>query len=172
MISEKEIFERLMTGENLDDIMNEITGEVNKAIEAKKKADAEAEEAKRKAEEEAARQEMEKIKEAKARKDAAMFNLDAIINGLCGLLVVYGYTDEAAELAKLSDEDKEDLLASVDSMMELGKTMMILNGTTFPLGGTKPKVEKKVESTIAKPVVKKEVVAVDPFEAFFKKFGI
>jgi hypothetical protein len=160
MISEKEIFERLMKGENLDDIMNEITATVNGAIEAKKKADAEAEEAKRKAEEVA------KLEaEAKARKDAAMFNLDAIINGLCGLLVVYGYTDEAAELAKMSEEDKEDLLDSVDSMMELGKTMMMLNGTTFPLGGAKPKVEKKVE----KPTVKREI---DPFEAFFKKFGI
>ena len=152
MISEKEIFDRLMKGENLDDIMNEITGEVNKAIEAKKKADEEAE-VKAKAE-----------AEAKARKDAAMFNLDAIINGLCGLLVVYGYTDEAAELAKMSEEDKEDLLASMDSMMEFGKAMMVLNGTTFPLGGAKPKVEKK-----AKPTVKREV---DPFEAFFKKFGI
>lgn len=160
MVSEKEIFDRLMNGENLDDIMNEITGEVNKAIEAKKKADAEAEEAKRLAEVRAKEE-----AEAKARKDAAMFNLDAIINGLCGLLVVYGYTDEAAELAKMGEEDKEDLLASMDSMMEFGKAMMVLNGATFPLGGTKPKVE-------AKPVVKKEVVAVDPFEAFFKKFGI
>lgn len=170
MISEKEIFERLMKGENLDDIMNEITGEVNKAIEAKKKAD---EEAKRKAEEAAARIEMEKIKEAQARKDAAMFNLDAIINGLCGLLVVYGYTDEAAELAKMGEEDKEDLLDSLDSMMELGKAMMMLNGTTFPLGGSKPKVEKKAEATEAKPVdKKKKVVVVDPFEEFFKKFGL
>ena len=166
MISEKEIFERLMKGENLDDIMNEITASVNNAIEAKKKADAEAEEAKRKAEEVA---KMEA--EAKARKDAAMFNLDAIINGLCGLLVVYGYTDEAAELAKMSEEDKIELLDSVDSMMELGKAMMMLNGTTFPLGGAKPKVEK-VEATEAKPVAKKKVVAVDPFEEFFKKFGI
>ena len=166
MISEKEIFERLMKGENLDDIMNEITASVNNAIEAKKKADAEAEEAKRKAEEVA---KMEA--EAKARKDAAMFNLDAIINGLCGLLVVYGYTDEAAELAKMGEEDKEDLLASMDSMMEFGKAMMVLNGTTFPLGGTKPKVEK-IDATEAKPVAKKKVVAVDPFEEFFKKFGI
>ena len=169
MISEKEIFERLMKGENLDDIMNEITGEVNKAIEAKKKADAEAEEAKRKAEEEHARQEMEKIKEAKARKDAAMFNLDAIINGLCGLLVVYGYTDEAAELAKMDEEDKNDLLDSIDSMMELCKWYLSISQTTFPLGGAKPRVEPKVEE---KPVAKKAVDAVDPFEAFFKKFGI
>ena len=168
MISEKEIFERLMQGENLDDIMNEITGEVNKAIEAKKKADAEAEEAKRKAEEVA---KMEA--EAKARKDAAMFNLDAIINGLCGLLVVYGYTDEAAELAKMDEADKEDLLASVDSMMEFGKAMMMLNGTTFPLGGAKPKVEKKVEAAAEKLAAKqKKVVVVDPFEDFFKKMGI
>ena len=145
MISEKEIFERLMKGENLDDIMNEITASVNNAIEAKKKADAEAEEAKRKAEEVA---KMEA--EAKARKDAAMFNLDAIINGLCGLLVVYGYTDEAAELAKMDEEDKNDLLDSVDSMMEFGKAMMMLNGTTFPLGGSKPKVGKKSEATEAK----------------------
>ena len=159
MVSEKEIFDRLMKGENLDDIMNEITASVNGALEAKKKADAEAEEAKRKAEE-VAKQEAE----AKARKDAAMFNLDAIINGLCGLLAVYGYTDEAAELAKMGEEDKEDLLASMDSMMEFGKAMMVLNGTTFPLGGTKPKVENK-----AQPTVKREV---DPFEAFFKKFGI
>ena len=167
MISEKEIFERLMNGENLDDIMKEITGEVNKALEAKKKADAEAEEAKRKAEEVA------KLEaEEKARKDAAMFNLDAIINGLCGLLVVYGYTDEAAELAKLDEEDKADLLDSIDSMMELCKTMMIFNGTTFPLGGSKPKVEKKSEDTMAKPVARKKVVTADPFEAFFKKFGI
>jgi hypothetical protein len=164
MISEKEIFERLMKGENLDDIMNEITASVNGALEAKKKADAE--EAKRKAEAEAKAKEEA---EAKARKDAAMFNLDAIINGLCGLLVVYGYTDEAAELAKLSEEDKEGLLDSIDSMMELGKTMMILNGTTFPLGGTKPKVEKYSDSTKTKPTVKKEV---NPFEDFFRKYCI
>jgi hypothetical protein len=147
--------------------MNEITGEVNKAIEAKKQADAEAEEAKRKAEEVA---KMEA--EAQARKDAAMFNLDAIINGLCGLLVVYGYTDEAAELAQMDVEEKEDLLASVDSMMELGKAMMVLNGTTFPLGGTKPRVEKKAEAVAEKSAAKKKVVEVDPFEAFFKKFGL
>lgn len=164
MISEKEIFDRLMKGENLDDIMNEITASVNGALEAKKKADAEAEEAKRLAEVRAKEE-----AEAKARKDAAMFNLDAIINGLCGLLVVYGYTDEAAELAKMGEEDKEDLLDSLDSMMALGKTMMMLNGTTFPLGGSKPKVEKYSDSTKAKPTVKKEI---DPFEAFFKKFGI
>jgi hypothetical protein len=160
MIGETEIFERLMKGENLDDIMNEITNAVNSALEAKKKADAE--EAKRKEEAEAKAKEEA---EAKARKDAAMFNLDAIINGLCGLLAVYGYTDEAAELAKIGEEDKEDLLASMDSMMEFGKAMMVLNGTTFPLGGTKPKVEKK-------PVAKKKTVEVDPFEAFFKKFGL
>ena len=164
MISEKEIFERLMKGENLDDIMNEITASVNGALEAKKKADAEAEEAKRLAEVRAKEE-----AEAKARKDAAMFNLDAILNGLCGLLVVYGYTDEAAELAKLSEEDKEDLLDSLDSMMELGKTMMMLNGTTFPLGGAKPKVEKYSDSTEAKPKVKKEV---NPFEDFFRKYCI
>ena len=167
MISEKEIFERLMSGEDLDDIMNEITTTVNGAIEAKKKADAEAEEAKRLAEVKAKEE-----AEAKARKDAAMFNLDAIINGLCGLLVVYGYTDEATELAQMDEEDKEDLLDSLDSMMALGKTMMMLNGTTFPLGGAKPKVEKYSDSTEAKPVAKKKVVAVDPFEEFFKKFGI
>ena len=166
MIGESEIFERLMKGENLDDIMNEITNAVNGALEAKKKADAE--EAKRKEEAEA---KAKAEAEAKARKDAAMFNLDAIINGLCGLLVVYGYTDEAAELAKMGEEDKEDLLASMDSMMEFGKAMMVLNGTTFPLGGAKPKVEK-VDATEAKPVAKKKVVAVDPFEEFFKKFGI
>ena len=179
MISEKEIFDRLMNGENLDDIMNEITGEVNKAIEAKKKAD---EEAEAKAKEEA---------EAKARKDAAMFNLDAIINGLCGLFVVYGYTDEAAELAKLSEKDKEDFLVSFDSMMEVCKAVIMLNGSTFPLGGSKPKVEVTVDkpvakqkkivvndpfeevlATEAKEVVKKKVIAIDPFEEFFKKFSI
>jgi hypothetical protein len=53
--------------------------------------------------------------------------------------------------------------------MELGRTMAILKGTTFPLGGAKPKVENKSEDTMAKPTVKKEI---DPFEAFFKKFGI
>lgn len=166
MISEKEIFERLMKGEDLDDIMNEITASVNGALEAKKKADAEAEEAKRKAEEVA------KLEaEAKARKDAAMFNLDAIINGLCGLLVVYGYTDEAAELAKMDEEDKTDLLDSLDSMMELCKWYLSISNATFPLGGSKPKVETKTE-TAAKPVAKKKVVVVDPFEEFFKKFGI
>ena len=165
MISEKEIFERLMNGENLDDIMAEITNKVNVAIQKKADADKAAEEAKRKAEEEAARIEMEKIKEEKARKDAAMFNLDAIINGLCGLLVVYGYTDEATKLAQLDEEEKEDILASVDSVMELVKVTMMLNGTTFPLGGSKPTVENK-------PTVKKRAVVVDPFEEFFKKFGI
>ena len=165
MISEKEIFERLMKGEDLDDITNEITATVNGAIEAKKKADAEAEEAKRLAEVKAKEE-----AEAKARKDAAMFNLDAIINGLCGLLVVYGYTDEATELAQMDEEDKEDLLDSLDSMMALGKTMIMLNSTTFPLGGSKPKVEKKAEATTEKPVAKQKTV--DPFEAFFKKYCI
>lgn len=174
MVSEKEIFERLMRGENLDDIMSEITGEVNKAIEAKKKADAEAEKAKRKAEEEAARLEMEKVKEAKARKDAAMFNLDAIINGLCGLLVVYGYTDEAAELAKMDEEDKEDLLDSIDSMMELCKWYLSINNATFPLGGSQPQI-KKVE--IGKnPTVEvktaKAFNASDAINKFLKHYGL
>ena len=166
MISEKEIFERLMKGENLDDIMNEITGEVNKAIEAKKKAD---EEAKRKAEEVA------KLEgEAKARKDAAMLNLDAIINGLCGLLVVYGYTNEATELAQLDEEDKEDLLDSIDSMMELCKWYLSINNTTFPLGGSKPKA-KKVEVGKNPTVEVKTAKAFDASDAitkFLKGYGL
>jgi hypothetical protein len=163
MISEKEIFERLMKGENLDDIMNEITGEVNKAIEAKKKADAEAEEAKRKAEEAAALIEMEKVK-----REAAMVHLDAVLNGIAGILAVYGYANEASEIAGVTEEDKNDVLDSIDSIMEMTGMLKMLGGTTFPLGGSKPKVEKKVE----KPVAKKQVIEVDPFEAFFKKFGI
>lgn len=166
MISEKEIFERLMKGENLDDIMNEITGEVNKAIEAKKKAD---EEAKRKAEEAA------KLEgEAKARKDAAMFNLDAIINGLCGLLVVYGYTDEATTLAQMDEEDKEDLLDSIDSMMELCKWYLSINNTTFPLGGTKPKT-KKIEigkNPTAEVKTTKAFDASDAITKFLKGYGL
>jgi hypothetical protein len=169
MISEKEIFERLMKGENLDDIMNEITASVNGALEAKKKADAEAEEAKRKAEA-AAKLEAE----AKARKDSAMFNLDAIINGLCGLLVVYGYTDEAAELAKMDEEDKNDLLDSLDSMMELCKWYLSMSNTTFPLGGTKPAV-KKVEVGKNPTVEVKTAKAFDASDAitkFLKGYGL
>ena len=166
MISEKEIFERLMKGENLDDIMNEITGEVNKAIEAKKKAD---EEAKRKAEEVA------KLEaEEKARKDAAMLNLDAIINGLCGLLVVYGYTDEATALAQLDEEDKIDLLDSIDSMMELCKWYLSINNTTFPLGGSKPKA-KKVEVGKNPTVEVKTAKAFDASDAitkFLRGYGL
>lgn len=163
MVSEKEIFERLMKGENLDDIMNEITGEVNKAIEAKKKADAEEEKAKRKAEEAAALIEMEKVK-----REAAMVHLDAVLNGIAGILAVYGYANEASEIASVTEEEKNDVLDSIDGLMEMSGMLKMLGGTTFPLGGSKPKVEKKIE----KPVVKKEVIAVDPFEAFFKKFGI
>lgn len=166
MISEKEIFERLMKGENLDDIMKEITGEVNKALEAKKKADEEAKrEAEVKAKEEA---------EAKARKDAAMFNLDAIINGLCGLFAVYGYTDEAAELAKLDEEDKTDLLDSIDSMMELCKWYLSISNTTFPLGGTKPKA-KKIEIGKNPTVEVKTAKAFDASDAitrFLKGYGL
>jgi hypothetical protein len=164
MISEKEIFERLMKGENLDDIMNEITGEVNKAIEAKKKAD---EEAKRKAEEVA------KLEgEAKARKDAAMLNLDAIINGLCGLLVVYGYTDEATRLAQLDEEDKEDLLDSIDSMMELCKWYLAMSNTTFPLGGSKPKIKKVEIGKNPTVEVKKTETANDIINKFLKGYGL
>ena len=160
MISEKEIFDRLMKGENLDDIMNEITGEVNKAIEAKKKADEEAE-VKAKAEAEAkARKEAENQK-----RNTAMVHLDAVINGIAGILAVYGYADEASEIAGVTEEEKNDVLDSIDSLMEMSGMLKMLGGTTFPLGGAKPKVEKKVE----KPTVKGEV---DPFEAFFKKFGI
>ena len=169
MISEKEIFERLMNGENLDDIMNEITNSVNGALEAKKKADAKAEEAKRIAEAKAKEE-----AEAKARKDAAMFNLDAIINGLCGLLVVYGYTNEATELAQLDEEDKEDLLDSIDSMMELFKWYLSINNTTFPLGGTKPKV-KKVEVGKKPTVEVKTAKAFDASDAitkFLKGYGL
>lgn len=166
MISETKIFDRLMKGENLDDIMNEITNSVNSALEAKKKAD---EEAKRKAEAKAKEE-----AETKARKDAAMLNLDAIINGFCGLLVVYGYTDEAAELAKMDEEDKEDLLDSIESIMGLCKYYLSISNTTFPLGGSKPKA-KKVEIDKNPTVEVKTPKTCDGFDAitkFLKDYGL
>ena len=169
MITDEKIFERLMNGESLDDIMAEITNSVNTAIQKKAEADKAAEEAKRKAEAKAKEE-----AEAKARKDAAMLNLDAIINGLCGLLVVYGYTDEATELAQLDEEDKEDLLDSIDSMMELCKWYWSMSNTTFPLGGTKPTV-KKVEVGKNPTVEVKTSKALDASDAitkFLKGYGL
>ena len=158
MFSDEQIFERLMNGENIDDIMAEITNSVNAAIQKKADADKAAEEAKRKAEEEA------KAKaEAKAAEKYCAIRelLDAIAN-VCDL---WGWEETANECDAMTDEDIADIIEAIDSYGNMIITYKQLKNSTFPLGGTKAKVEKK-------PVEKKADDATEVITKFLKGYGL
>ena len=167
MFTDEQIFERLMKGENIDDIMAEITNKVNSAIQKKADADKAAEEAKRKAEEEAARIEMEKIQKAE-KYSAVRELLDAIAN-VCDL---WGWEETANECDAMTDEDIADIIDAIDSYGEMMATYAKLAKTTFPLGGSKP-VVKKVEIGKNPTVeVKRTDSATDSITKFLKGYGL
>ena len=163
MFTDEQIFERLMNGENIDDIMAEITNKVNAAIQKKADADKAAEEAKRKAEEEA----KAKIEAIAAEKHCAVRELlDAIAN-VCDL---WGWEETANECDAMTDEDIADIIDAIDSYGEMMATYAKLAKTTFPLGGAKP-VVKKVE-VHKNPVEKKPETANDIINKFLKGYGL
>ena len=165
MFTDEQIFERLMKGENIDDIMAEITNKVNAAIQKKADADKAAEEAKRKAEEEAkAKQEA-----IAAEKHCAVRELlDAFAN-ICDL---WGWEETAHECDAMTDEDIADIIEAIDSYGEMMATYAKLAKTTFPLGGAKP-VVKKVEIGKNPTVeVKKADSATDTITKFLKGYGL
>ena len=165
MFTDEQIFERLMKGENIDDIMAEITNKVNSAIQKKADADKAAEEAKRKAEEEA------KAKEQAiaAEKHCAVRELIDAIANVCDL---WGWEETANECDAMTDEDIKDIIDAIDSYGEMMTTYAKLAKTTFPLGGSKP-VVKKVEIGKNPTVeVKKPETANDIINKFLKGYGL
>ena len=165
MFTDEQIFERLMKGENIDDIMAEITNKVNAALQKKADADKAAEEAKRKAEEEA----KAKMEAIAAEKHCAVRELlDAIAN-VCDL---WGWEETANECDAMTDEDIADIIDAIDSYGEMMATYAKLAKTTFPLGGAKP-VVKKVEIGKNPTVeVKKADSATDTITKFLKGYGL
>ena len=165
MFTDEQIFERLMKGENIDDIMAEITNKVNAALQKKADADKAAEEAKRKAEEEA-KAKMEAI--ATEKHCAVRELLDAIAN-VCDL---WGWEETANECDAMTDEDIADIIDAIDSYGEMMATYAKLAKTTFPLGGAKP-VVKKVEIGKNPTVeVKKPETSNDIINKFLKGYGL
>ena len=165
MFTDEQIFERLMKGENIDDIMAEITNKVNSAIQKKADADRAAEEAKRKAEEEA------KAKEQAiaAEKHCAVRELlDAIAN-VCDL---WGWEETANECDAMTDEDIADIIDAIDSYGEMMATYAKLAKTTFPLGGAKPVVKKVEIGKNPTAEVKKTETSNDIINKFLKGYGL
>ena len=165
MFSDEQIYERLMKGENIDDIMAEITNKVNAAIQKKADADKAAEEAKRKAEEEA---------KAKAEAVAAdkQYAVRGLIDAIANVCDLWGWTETANECDAMTDEDIADIVDAIDSYGEMMATYAKLAKTTFPLGGTKP-VAKKIEIGKNPTVeVKKTETANDIINKFLKGYGL
>jgi hypothetical protein len=172
MFSDEQIFERLMKGENIDDIMAEITNKVNAALQKKADADKAAEEAKRKAEEEAARIEMEKIQKAKALSAEKHCAVRELLDAFANVCDLWGWEETGDECDAMTDEDIEDIIAAIDSYGEIMATYAKLAKTTFPLGGTKP-VAKKIEIGKNPTVeVKKTETANDIINKFLKGYGL
>lgn len=173
MITDEKIFERLMNGESLDDIMAEITNSVNAAILKKAEADKAAEEAKRKAEE-AARLEAEKLKEAEALTEAKREAVDDLIGVIAGICKLWGWDDLADKCDEITTEDVDDLIEAIDSYGEMMKAYMSFTNLAFPLGGTKPTV-KTVEVGKNPTVEVKTAKALDASDAinkFLKGYGL
>ena len=169
MINEKDIVARLVAGESIDDIMNEITKNVNSALQEKERLDKEAEEAKRKAEAEHARQEAEKLSQ-EAKRNA----IYEIINGLRNLATIYGWNEVIEVCNDFDEADANDLIEMIEQYAELFKMYAQIGKLTFPLGGNKPKVETvKVEK---KPTVEvktaKVLDASDAINRFLKGYGL
>lgn len=161
MITDKEILERLQKGESIEDIMKEIEASVNTALSEKQRLDEEkAAEAKRQVEEQA-RLEAEKSKRADK------------YNAVCELLLAVGAIgkawgwQEVVDVAMDCDADEiNELVDTIDAYGEMVKMYAQIGGLTFPLGGSKPKVEKKVEAK-PQPTVEAKV---DPADEIIKKF--
>ncbi len=169
MITDEKIFERLMNGESLDDIMAEITNSVNAAIQKKADADKAAEEAKKKAEAEHARQEAEKLNQETKRN--AIYE---IINGLRNLATIYGWNEVIEMCDDFDETDANDLIEMIEQYAELFKMYGQISGLTFPLGGSKPKVKTvKVEKN---PTIEtktaKALDASDVINRFLKGYGL
>jgi hypothetical protein len=173
MITDEKIFERLMNGENIDDIMAEITNSVNTAIQRKADADKAAEEAKRKAEE-AARLEAEKLKEAQARTDAKREAIDGLVEAVANICELWGWDDLADKCDEITTEEVDEIIEAIDSYGEMMRAYANLTKLSFPLGGTKPTV-KKVEVGKNPTVEVKTAKALDASDAinrFLKGYGL
>lgn len=177
MINEKDIVARLMAGESIDDIMNEITKNVNSALQEKERLDKEAEEAKRKAEAEHARQEAEKLSQ-EAKRNA----IYEIINGLRNLATIYGWNEVVEVCDDFDETDAKELIEMIEQYAELFKMYTQIGGLTFPLGGSSPKVEAKTQPKAKiieidkNPTVEaktaKALNASDAINRFLKGYGL
>ena len=166
MITDEKIFERLMNGESLDDIMAEITNSVNAAILKKAEAD--------KAAEEAARLEAEKQKEAQALTEAKREAVDDLIGVIADICKLWGWDDLADKCDEITTEDVDELIEAIDSYGEMMRAYMNFTNLAFPLGGTKPTV-KTVEVGKNPTVEVKTAKALDASDAinrFLKGYGL
>ena len=124
MYNVDDIFARLMQGEKLEDIGNELANAMNAAQEKYVAVQKEAEE-KRAAEAEKARQAQIKAQRTATRRELLWDVLDAIHK-------YAGYTDYAAVLDKWMAEVTEDDIAELDAqLIELLKTFEVLAQLNF-----------------------------------------
>ena len=159
-----DIFARLMQGEKLEDIGNELANAMNAAQEKYTAVQKEAEE-KRAAEAEKARQAQIQAQRAATRRELLWDVLDAIHK-------YAGYTDYAAVVDQWMTEVTEEDIVELDAqLLELLKTVEVLAQLNFSLGNIKrvatPNQEKVQENV-------KKVAAVDPNKAlgdFIKMMG-
>lgn len=161
MINEQDLVARLMAGESIDDIMSEITKNVNSALQEKERLDKEAA-AKRQAEEDAKRKAEEERKAREAKLNNKKIAVRGLLDAIADLCDIWGWDDIAKECDDATEDDIAELVEMIDSYGEMVKMYAKIGGLTFPLGGSKPKVEKKPEETKAKPVEKKSYTVKAP----------
>ena len=154
MYNVDDIFARLMQGEKLEDIGNELANAMNAAQEKYTAVQKEAEEKREKA-----RQDQIKAQRTATRRELLWDVLDAIHK-------YAGYTDYAAVIDKWMMEVTEEDVAELDTqMVELLKTFEVLFQLNFGLN-VKPAVAVQEDT--------KKVAAVDPNKAlgdFIKMMG-
>lgn len=165
MITDKDILARLVAGESIDDIMSEITKNVNSALQEKEKLDKEAEE--KRAAAEKARLEAEAQKKAeKQAMDKKRTAVRSLLDGIADAAEAWGW-DEIAQTCDEADEaDIDDLIEMIDTYGQMFKMYAQIGNLTFPLGGSKAKPEVKAEK---KPeVATKEKKPVSAEEAILR----
>ena len=154
MISDKDILARLQKGESIDDIMKEIEASVNTALSEKKRLDDEAE--------------AKRVAEEQARLDAEKAERTAKYDAVCELLLAvaqlghaWGWAEIETAVAECDEDDINELVDTIESYVHMFK--MFGGGLTFPLGGSKPKVEVKTQPRV-------ETVKVDASDDAITKF--
>ena len=124
MINKADILARLASGETMDAIAAEITETLN-AAEAEYIAERE----------EAARQEAEIARVQNAKRAA----IEMIVDGFCDYLVAIG---EDELLDEMHEVDFDEMINSIDSVVELARSMQKLKDLQFDIPVVEPKNRK------------------------------